>query len=154
MEQQKAIRLTKKMQLNFIESEISNYCYHAAMSQKIQEKIDELESVYYARLNCPLKSSSIIKVPEGNSTNSNWIVNMKGEIAFYEEKRDAELKHVELVDLWLSDIPFEQKHLEVIELFLKKGMDASVVSDMVGYTEANVRKIRERSLEKIYSRFF
>lgn len=148
------VELTKKMMLNFIESEISNYYYHVGMAQKIDTKIEELKKEYYARMGSPIRSTSVIRVSKNGSPRSNWIVSMESKIKELEEKRDAELAHVELVDRWLSDIPFEDKHLQVIELSVKKGMDPKAVSEAVEYTEKHVYKVKKSVFDKILSRFF
>ena len=148
------VELTKKMMLNFIESEIANYYYHVGMAQKIDKKIDETRQEYYDRLGSPMRSTSVIKVSKNGSPRNNWIVSMESKINELEEKRDAELAHVEMVDRWLSEIPFEEKHLQVIELSVKKGVDPKTVSEEVGCKENSVYKIKNRVFSKILSRFF
>lgn len=148
------VELTKKMMLNFIESEISNYYYHVGMAQKIDTKIEELKKEYYARMGSPIRSTSVIRVSKNGSPRSNWIVSMESKIKELEEKRDAELAHVELVDRWLSEIPFEKKHLQIIELSVKQEMDPKTVSEEVECKENSVYKIKNRVFNKILSRFF
>lgn len=148
------IKLSKQMHLNYIESEILNYYYHFGLMQKYQNKIDQLKLEYERKLLDPPVAGGIIKMPSGNSANSNWIINMCGEIGYYEEKRDLEHKHIERVNKWLNQIPFEEKHKIIIEQFMKKGIDAAIVAENVKYSEVAVYKVKERVLDKIYSRFF
>ena len=148
------VKLTKQMHLNYIESEISNYYYHFGLKQSYQKKIDELEKECAWKLLNPPIGGGIVKATSGGSNKSNWIINLHGEIGKYKEKCDIEESHIERVDNWLSNIPFEEKHMVIIEQFMKKGIDASIVAERVKYSDAAVYKVKERVLEKIYSRFF
>lgn len=148
------IRLTKQMHLNFIESEIMNYNYHKVMRRKYQDKIDELNQEYNYLLHNPPIGGSIIKMPSRSYNNSNWQLEFKGKIGRFEEKRNLEDSYIKRVDKWLSEISFDSKHLEVVELFMKQGNDAVVVADEVGYAEKNIYRIKDSVLNKIYLRFF
>ena len=148
------IRLTKQMHLNFIESEIMNYNYHKVMRRKYQEMIDLLNQEYNYLLHNPPIGGSIIKMPSGSYNNSNWQLEFKGKIGKFEEKRNLEDLYIKRVDKWLSEISFDSKHLEVVELFMKQGFDAVVVADEVGYAEKNIYRIKDSVLNKIYLRYF
>lgn len=148
------IKLTKQMHLNFIESEIMNYNYHKVMRMKYQETIDCLNQEYNYLLHNPPIGGSIIKMPSGSYNNSNWQLEFKGKIGRFEEKRNLEDLYIKRVDKWLSEISFDSKHLEVVELFMKQGFDAVVVADEVGYAEKNIYRIKDSVLNKIYLRYF
>lgn len=61
-------KLTKQMQLNYIESELKNYYWHLAEWQRYGEQIQELETRYREELEHPSCSSSVIRMPEGSGS--------------------------------------------------------------------------------------
>lgn len=66
-------RLTRQMQLVYIESELKNYYWHLAEWQRYENQLQGLKKRYQEELEHPSCSSSIIRMPDG-SGNSRKIV--------------------------------------------------------------------------------
>jgi len=146
--------LTKQMQLNYIESELMNYYWHLAEWKRYDDEINRLKEEYNEKLNDPSVGGSIVKMPDGNQENSPWQIEMSGKIYLLEEKKSIEEMYLNRCDEWLSVCTPAQEKMFHQYVMIQQCTDAFKAGQLTGFSENNVKKSRERVLNKIYLNYF
>lgn len=142
-------RPTRQMQLVYIESELKNYYWHLAEWQRYENQLQGLKKRYQEELEHPSCSSSIIRMPDGSGKRSPWQVEWSGRIHELQEKQKVEERYLSRVDSWLSVCTPSQEIMVRQYVMVQQCTDAALAAEITGYTEENVRKTRERVLNKI-----
>ena len=148
-----ANRLTKQMQLVYIESELMNYYWHLSEWRRYDQLITELRARYQEELEHPGCGSSIIRMPDGSSQRSPWQIELSGKLYEIEESQRIEERYLSRVDRWMSVCTPAQEKMVRQYVMVQQCRDAKLAADITGYSEENVRKTRERVLNRIYQRY-
>lgn len=146
--------LTKQMQLNYIESELKNYYWHLAQWKIYDDEQKRIEMEYESLLESPRISGSIIKMPQGSGEKSPWQLDMSGKIAELEDKKNVEKQYLDQVDKWMKVCTHSQEKMIKQYIMIQQCKDVTKAARETGYSEDNVKKSRERVLNKIFSAYF
>lgn len=147
-------KLTKQVQLVYIESELMNYYWHLAEWQRYEDQIIELQEKYQEELEHPNCGSSIIRMPDGSGQRSPWQLEWSGMMYELQEKQKVEERYLSRVDSWLSVCSPSQEVMIRQYVMVQQCTNAAAAAEITGYSEENVRKTRERVLNKIYQKYF
>lgn len=139
----------------YIESEIVNYNYHKHLKSMYEADKEKAYRDMSVLPSC--SSSSIIKMPEKNYNSQEarnkqiglYIDELNVKIAF-------EKKALDTVDTWLSECCRSYKQEEMIRMYMidNQCSNADEVANKTGFSESNVKKIKERVINRIISKYF
>lgn len=146
---EKVQELTKQMHLNFIEAELMNYYWHLAQWKKYDEEIRELQKSYQEELECPRVGGSLIRISDGG-TGSPWQIELGGVISDLKQQQAVEKQYLTRVDNWMKVCTPAQEKMVRQYVMIQQCNDAAGAGKATGYSEDNVKKTKERVLEKIY----
>lgn len=147
-------RMTKQMQLVYIESELLNYYWHLAERDRYQRRIDDLERRYEERLNERRAGGGIIRLPDGSQEHSPWQIEWSGQLDELRKRRDIETMYLERVDKWMSVCTKSQESLIRRYVMIQQCRDPAESSDLLGYAADTLRQTKRRVLNKIFNEFF
>lgn len=147
-------RMTKQMQLVYIESELMNYYWHLAERDRYQRRIDDLERRYEERLNERRAGGGIIRLPDGSQEHSPWQIEWSGQLDELRKRRDIETMYLERVDKWMSVCTKSQESLIRRYVMIQQCRDPAGSSDLLGYAADTLRQTKRRVLNKIFNEFF
>lgn len=147
-------RMTKQMQLVYIESELMNYYWHLAERDRYQRRIDDLERRYEERLNERRAGGGIIRLPDGSQEHSPWQIEWSGQLDELRKHRDIETMYLERVDKWMSVCTKSQESLIRQYVMIQQCRDPAESSDLLGYAADTLRQTKRRVLNKIFNEFF
>lgn len=140
----------------YIESEIVNYNYHKYLKSMYEA---DKEKAYRDMSILPSGATgrSVIKMPEKNY-NSQEARNK--QIGLYIDDLDVKItfeqKTLDIVDTWLRECCRSYKQEEMIRVYMidNQCSNADEVAKKTGFSESNVRKIKERVINRIISKYF
>ena len=146
-------KLTKQMQLNYIESELKNYYWHLAEWQRYGEQIQELETRYREELEHPSCSSSVIRMPEGSGSGSPWQIEWSGKLHELRKKQKVEEMYLDRIDQWLTVCSSSQEAMIRQYVMVQQCTNAELAAEITGYSVENIYKTKERALNRIFQQF-
>lgn len=147
-------RLTRQMQLVYIESELKNYYWHLAEWQRYDEQIRDLEERYQEELDHPSCSSSVIRMPEGSGSGSPWQIEWSGKLHELRKKQKVEEMYLNRVDQWLKVCSSSQEAMIRQYVMVQQCTNAELAAEITGYSAENIYKTKERVLCKILNKYF
>ena len=141
-----ANRLTKQMQLVYIESELMNYYWHLSEWRRYDQLIRELRARYQEELEHPGCGSSIIRMPDGSSQRSPWQIEWSGKLHQLRKKQKVEEMYLDRVDQWLTVCSSSQEAMIRQYVMVQQCTNAELAAEITGYSADNIKKTRERVL--------
>lgn len=147
-------KLTRLMQLNYIESELKNYYWHLAEWKRYDDQIRDLEERYQEELEHPSCSSSVIRIPEGSGCESPWQIEWSGKLHQLREKQKVEEMYLNRVDQWLTVCSSSQEAMIRQYVMVQQCTNAELAAEITGYSVENIYKTKERVINKIFGNYF
>lgn len=145
----------EELQKFYVESEIINYNYHKHLYIKYKAEIERLTR--QIKVGPSSSTSSVIAMPEENNHSqeannlllARCIDELEGKVAL-------EQKSIDNVDVWISSCCKNEKQEKMIRLYMIEYQcsNSDIVAKETEFSEVNVRKIKERLINRIISKYF
>lgn len=94
----------------------------------------------------------MIRMPEGSGSGSPWQIEWSGKLHELRNKRKVEEKYLDRVDQWFTVCSSSQEAMIRQYVMVQQCMNAEQAAEITGYSIENIKKTRERVLNKILSR--
>ena len=90
-------------------------------------------------------------MPEGSGCGSPWQIEWSGKLHELREKQKVEEMYLDRVDHWLTVCSSSQEAMIRQYVMVQQCTNAELAAEITGYSADNIKKTRERILNKIIS---
>lgn len=146
---QKGIEELKKQ---FVKGELMNYHYYKTCWVQLEQRRIGMNQDYEDRLERE-GSGSIIRLPDGSSSNSPWQINKTGNAADLLGRLQLYDNNLKIIDEWLTCLTPDQKEAVMAYVVDRQCSDLDGAAAATGKTPEAVNKAQERAIYRIVRKF-